>query len=79
MAEGILKFNLPEERSDFALASNAVNWYLLALDLDQHLRGLIKYGDDESKSDDYYKAVEEVRDELHRIMVDRNLTFDDNW
>lgn len=77
--KGTLEFNLPDEQSDFNLASNATKWYLVAWDMDQHMRSILKYGDDETKSDDYYKAVEEIRADLYERMSDRGLSFDDNW
>lgn len=77
MATGTLTFNLPEEQSDFKLASNASSWYLVAWDIDQYLRDKIKYPED-TKSDDYYEALEQVRKEFWDIMTHRGLDFD-NW
>lgn len=77
MATGTLTFNLPEEQSDFKLASNATNWYLVAWDIDQYLRDKIKYPED-TKSDEYYEALEQVRKEFWDIMTHRGLDFD-NW
>lgn len=77
MATGTLTFNLPEEQSDFKLASNASSWYLVAWDIDQYLRDKIKYPED-TKSDEYYEALEQVRKEFWDIMTHRGLDFD-NW
>lgn len=38
-----LTFDLPEEREEFDLAANGYKWNLVAWDLDQWLRGEIKY------------------------------------
>ena len=82
MPTGTLTFNLPEEQSDFKLASNATSWYLVAWDMDQYLRDKIKYpedtGDNKGKSDEYYDALEEARKEFWEIMTHRGLDFD-NW
>lgn len=75
--KGTLEFNLPEEQSDFKLASNATSWYLVAWDMDQYLRDKIKYPED-TKSDEYYEALEQVRKEFWDIMTHRGLDFD-NW
>ena len=78
MPTGTLTFNLPDEQSDFNLASNASKWYLVAWDIDQFLRNRIKYPED-TKSDEYYETLQEVRDELFKIMSDSGLNFDDTW
>ena len=83
MPTGTLTFNLPEEQSDFNLASNASKWYLIAWDMDQFLRNKIRYpedtGDNKGKSDEYYQALQEVRDAFWENMNDRGLDFDGNW
>jgi hypothetical protein len=83
MPTGTLTFNLPEEQSDFNLASNASKWYLIAWDMDQFLRNKIRYPEDTSdnkgKSDEYYQTLQEVRDALWENMNDRGLDFDGNW
>jgi len=43
MAQGILKYNLEEEQSDFETAVNGYKWKLLVWDIDQELRQHIKY------------------------------------
>ena len=70
-----LEFDLPEETEDFSLAVNGSNWHNAMYDLDQFLRGKIKYNNDE-----YTETEEEllqmVRDQLFEAMADNNVTFD---
>jgi len=73
--EAILKFNLPEETSDFELAVNAVKMYSIIWSLDQWLRGNTKYAPD-NMSSDTYKAYEQCREKLHELMSDYNINFD---
>jgi len=73
--EAILKFNLPEETSDFELAVNAVKMYSIIWSLDQWLRTNTKYASDNISSDTY-KAYEECREKLHELMTDYNISFD---
>ena len=41
-----LEFTLPEEKHEHELAMNAATMYCAICDLDNHLRNLIKHGDD---------------------------------
>ena len=73
--EAILKFNLPEEASDFELAVNAAKIYCILWDLNQWLRTNIKYPPD-NISNDTYQAYERCREQLHLLMSDNNINFD---
>ena len=53
-----LEFNLPEEKHEHELAINAATMYCAICDLDNHLRNLIKHGDD---SEDAKRLAEEIR------------------
>jgi len=82
MSEGILKFNLPEERGDFELASNATKWYLTVWDMDQYLRNIQKYNEEvDADGKPLYddKTVDVIREQLWEFIKDRNLSFDENW
>jgi hypothetical protein len=71
--EGILKFALPEEENEFDLAVNAMKWALVAWELDQKLRGWLKYGYAEFESVD--QTLEVVRKVLGELMEERGLDF----
>jgi len=74
MPEAILKFNLPEEQSDFDTANNGGKYYLVLWDLDQYLRNFIKYpseGEDPILTD----TMAKVRDELHSLMKSYHIDF----
>jgi hypothetical protein len=66
--KAILVFDLPEEQEEHETAVNAVKWYSAMYDLDQYLRGQLKYND---AGEDY----EKIRDELHEILENRGLSF----
>jgi len=59
--KAILKFDLPEEREEFELASNAVNYSIVLSDIDNYLRSKIKHTD---LTDEQYKVYEEIREQL---------------
>lgn len=69
--EANLKFNLPEDSEDLDNALNGYKYKLALWDLDNFLRSEIKHGDDESKATHY----EEIRDRLHDLLNEYNLTL----
>ena len=73
--EAILKFNLPEEQPEFTMATKGSTMYSVLWDMDQWLRGHIKYAPDEM-SQEAYDAFEECRDKLRELMYDNGVNFD---
>lgn len=67
-----LTFNLPEEAEDLKDALNGTIIKSVIWDLDQFLRSKIKYTD---LSDEQHTAYNEIRDELHRILNDHEVTI----
>jgi hypothetical protein len=67
--EAILKFNLPEDNEEFAIATKAMDWSLLVLDIDQFIRNKIKYEQDKDG------ILQLVRDRLHFNMEEKGLQF----
>lgn len=59
--KGKLIFNLPEEREEFELASNAVKYSIVLSDIDNFLRSKIKHAD---LTDEQYDVYETVRTQL---------------
>jgi hypothetical protein len=70
-----LIFNLPEDKEEFELATNARKMYSILWELDQWLRGNVKYPP-ELMSDDEIKAYEKCREILHELMLNQNISFD---
>lgn len=68
MPEATLKFNLPEEQSEYYLATKGFDSFYSLWDFDQWLRNEIKYQD---------KEYQEIRDKLHEIMGERKVNFDE--
>lgn len=73
--KAILEFNLPKDREDFELATDGGKWYVVAWEMDQWLRGKIKYAPDDM-SDDTYKAFKECRERLTEIINDNGVNLD---
>jgi hypothetical protein len=75
MPEAILKFNLPEEQSEFDITSNAGKYYSVLWDLDQYLRNFIKYPSDR-EDPILTDTMDMVRKELHKLMASYHIDFD---
>ena len=71
----ILEFNLPDDKEDFELASNAMKFWSVLYQLDQDLRSKTKYAPDDLPQDKY-DAYEEVRELLHEFMRNENISLD---
>ena len=67
--EAILKFNLPEDNEEFAIATKAMDWSLLVLDIDQFIRNKIKYEQDKDG------ILQLVRDRLYFNMEEKGLKY----
>ena len=70
--EAILKFNLPDDHTEFDSAIRGLDWSHAMWDLDQWLRSQIKHPA-EGMSDDTYKAFEDTRDKLYEILNENQL------
>lgn len=68
-----LKFDLPQEREEYALAYNGAKYKYTLDDLDDWLRAQIKY-DDGDNGRARLKVMQEVRDKLHEIVREREIS-----
>ena len=74
--KAILEFNLDDgdDRQAHLRAIKALDMSIALWDMDQYLRGLIKYGE---LDDITYKALQDTRDKLREIMDDRGINLDE--
>ena len=73
--EAILKFNLPEDQTEYQMVNDASKMFSVIWDMKQWLRSQTKYAPD-SMSDDTYKAFEECRDKLNELLADNRVDLD---
>ena len=73
--KAILEFNLPEDNEEYNVASKPMDWSLLAWDIDQMIRSLLKYGVPHKEEQTAAEALEHLREELHNIMEEKGLQF----
>jgi len=67
--KAILEFNLPEDKQQFNVAVKAMDWALLAWDIDQFIRNKIKYEQDRDG------VLQLVRNELNFQMEEKGLNY----
>ena len=63
--KGIIEFDLPQEKEEFDMACNAQKYACILHDVDQFLRGKIKY---ETLDEKTYAAYSDVRSSLWQII-----------
>ena len=73
--KAILEFDLPEDKEWFEAASKAVDWSILAWDIDQYIRNRLKYQTEKLDTSSANKELELLRNELHELMEDNGLRF----
>jgi len=67
--KAILEFELPDDKVEFDAASKAMDWAILAWDIDQFIRNKIKYEQDRDG------ILQLVRNELNFQMEEKGLNY----
>jgi hypothetical protein len=70
----ILKFNLPEEETEFNDAIQGSKLRSVFWEMDQWLRGLTKYAPDDM-SPDSFESYTACREKLRELMRDENINI----
>jgi len=71
-----LTFNLPEEQEEFQIAVDGQKLRSILFRLDNDLRSIVKYNSEEhGYSEDYLKAVEDIRAKIYQELLDENLSL----
>ena len=73
MAKAMLRFDLPEEQAEFKAATQAGDMHSVLWELDQYLRGQVKYCDHPAEVSATYQAV---RDRLWEELNARSITLE---
>jgi len=71
--KAILEFQLPDDREGLSYALHGLDWALVTWDVDQKLRGWLKYGHDFKTAD---AALESCRDFIRETLREKNLTLE---
>ena len=75
--KAILEFDLPEEQTDFYLATKGKDWWKVCWDMEQWLRQQNKHMPDNKFNKDQDDAYLEVREMLIDIMNENGVNFED--
>jgi|LauGreDrversion4_2_1035121.scaffolds.fasta_scaffold00011_103 hypothetical protein len=70
--KAILEFNLPEDELDLSNAINGNKFKLILWDMDQHLRNIVKYGENEEA----VEVAEELRNKLREYFSEYNVSIE---
>ena len=73
--KAILEFNLPEDQSEYRIATNASKYYSVLWDIQEHL--FRKYKHVDPKSDAHYEEYEEIRTHLINLMQEHEVNLDE--
>ena len=76
MGKVILEFDSVEEQEDIKSALDGYKWKLSMWDLDQHLRGIVKY-EKGNPTSEQMDLVEKLREELRDIINGYGLNLND--
>ena len=71
--KAILEFELPDDKTEFDTASKAMDWAILAWDMEQYIRNRLKYEEDLDASS--LEELQLLRNELHHKMDESGLQF----
>ena len=73
--KAILEFELPDDKVEFDAASKAMDWAILAWDMEQFIRNRLKYQTEKLNTSSAKEELELIRNELHNLMEDSGLQF----
>ena len=73
--KAILEFELPDDKVEFDTASKAMDWAILAWDIDQYIRRKLKYQTEKLDSSSAKEELELLRNELRDLMEVSGLQF----
>jgi hypothetical protein len=72
MPKATLTYDLPEEQTDFDMASHAADMWIILSDLDNELRSHLKYNSHPEWDE---KTVDEIRKIVWDMRSERNINF----
>ena len=73
--EAILKFDLPEDKTEFEASTKAMDWAIVAWDIDQYIRNRLKYQTEKLDTSSAKEELELLRHELRDLMEESGLQF----
>ena len=73
--KAILEFILPDDKAEFDTATKAMDWAILAWDIEQYIRNRLKYQSEKLDTSSTKEELELLRNELRDLMEESGLQF----
>ena len=73
--KAILEFELPDDKTEFDTASKAMDWAILAWDMEQFIRNKLKYQTETLDTSSAKEELQLLRNELRHKMEESGLQF----
>ena len=70
--KAILEFELPADKENFDASAKGMDSAIVAWDLNELLRKMLKYGHEYKDAD---TALQQVKDTLNEMLIDRGLQY----
>ena len=68
--KAILEFELPDDKTEFDTASKAMDWAILAWDIEQYIRNRLKYQTEEDlETSSAEEELQLLRNEFHHLSL----------
>ena len=73
--KAILEFELPDDKVEFDAASKAMDWAILAWDLEQYIRNRLKYQTEKLDTSSAKEELELLRESLNEMLIVSGLQY----
>jgi len=73
--KAILEFILPDDKTEFDTASKAMDWAILAWDIDQYIRNRLKYQSEKLDTSSAKEELELLRESLNEMLIVSGLQY----
>jgi len=73
--KALLEFILPDDKIEFDTATKAMDWAILAWEIDQSIRNRLKYQSEKLDTSSAKEELELLRNELRDLMEESGLQF----
>ena len=73
--EAILKFDLPDDKTEFEAATKSMDWAILAWDIEQYIRNRLKYQSEKLDTSSAKEELELLRESLNEMLIVSGLQY----
>ena len=73
--EAILKFDLPDDKTEFEAATKSMDWAILVWDIEQYIRNRLKYQSEKLDTSSAKEELELLRESLNEMLIVSGLQY----